>query len=358
MWIHFRLQCKVIRNVPSTWSISIFYCLLRYSIPVAFLEKWYFSCYFSHLLQTPINDPPLEVIRSPHNVCMGENQNDLQDLIVLIKSCSTCFDDRTNARKSYMRPSLWQNIRIQFVFVTGLPSDDRQDNYNFYGVWIKPYLGKRPKGMTTLEAKKRLLNESDFYQDLLIGNFDDTYYNLTTKMMLTFRWIAAFCKYQSPVYMFMDNDHSLVPSSTTSLIRKIPLAVKPSFNAGTRMLNQVVLHSSNSSYLDDKWSVSPNEIPWTKYPSYALGSSYIVGSQLVSDAAIAMAFTRNFRIDDVYLGFVWAKLGSHVYALRQMQYDINELTNPDDVITALSVHVDKAMNWTTGVMNMSKLKPH
>ncbi|KAF5394654.1 Hexosyltransferase [Paragonimus heterotremus] len=302
----------------------------------------------------PINDPPLEVIRSPLHVCTNTNGKNVLDLVVLIKSCSTCSDNRVNARNTYMQQKLWNNFRVQFAFVTGMPTEARREKYDFDGVWIQPYNGHQTN-QTTLEATQKLLQESDVHQDLLIGSFSDTYYNLTLKMMLTFRWTAAFCKNQALVYLFLDDDYSLVPSSVIRLIRKMPFTVRPYLNGGTAMPDLIVRHPSKSSSWAGRWSVSANELPWTRYPSYSSGAAYILGSELVIDAAIAMAFTRYYRLDDAYLGFVWNKIDSRVYTIRQMKHTINNLTDPKEVITAPRIYVNKAMDWATGIMNMFRL---
>ncbi|KAF7260301.1 hypothetical protein EG68_02320 [Paragonimus skrjabini miyazakii] len=303
----------------------------------------------------PVNDPPLEVIRSPLYICTNTNGKNVLDLIVLIKSCSTCFDNRANARNTYMQQKLWRNFRVQFAFVTGIPTEARREKYDFDGVWIRPYNGEGQTNETTLEATRKLLHESAVHHDLLIGNFNDTYYNLTLKLMLTFRWTAAFCKHQASVYLFLDDDYSLVPSSVIRLIRKIPFTVRPYLNGGTAAPDRIVRHPSESSSWGDRWSVSANELPWTRYPSYSSGAAYILGSELVIDAAIAMAFTRYYRLDDAYLGFVWNKLESSVYTIRQMRHTIDNLTDPNEVITAPGIYVNKVMDWDTGVMNMSRL---
>ncbi|KAA3671903.1 uncharacterized protein DEA37_0011090 [Paragonimus westermani] len=254
-----------------------------------------------------------------------------------------------------MQQKLWRNFRVQFTFVTGMPTEARHEKYDLDGVWIQPYNRENQTNQSTLEATQKLLQESDVHRDLLIGNFNDTYYNLTLKLMLTFRWIAAFCKHQASVYLFLDDDYSLVPTSVIRLIRKIPFTVRSCLNGGTASPDLIVRHPSESSSWGDRWSVSTNELPWNRYPSYSSGAAYILGAELVTDAAIAMAFTRYYRLDDAYLGFVWNKIDSRVYTIRQMKHTMDNLTNPSEVITAPSIYVDKAMDWNTGMMHMSRL---
>lgn len=61
--------------------------------------------------------------------------------------------------------------------------------------------------------------------------------------------------------------------------------------------------------LANKWFVSLDEYPYSYYPPYVPAGSIIMSKPVVQDFFYAAAFTKLFRFDDVYLGFIAKKLG-------------------------------------------------
>lgn len=49
-------------------------------------------------------------------------------------------------------------------------------------------------GARDREAMERLLVEANIHDDLIVGDFVDTYVNLTYKMLTSHRWASAFCQ--------------------------------------------------------------------------------------------------------------------------------------------------------------------
>ncbi|THD18904.1 Hexosyltransferase [Fasciola hepatica] len=199
----------------------------------------------------------------------------------------------------------------------------------------------------TTAALQTILNESVQYGDLLIGDFTDSYYNLTIKQVTTFRWISAFCRYTSALYLFIDNDYSLVPQNLIKMIQDIPDAIKLYLNGGTFGPARGVLRPKNRTY-GGRYDVSLDEIPWDMYPQYSSGAAYMVGASLVTDAAIAMAYTRFLRIDDAYLGFVWDKLHVPILTIPGMLHTVVNFPHTEHVISLPSKEADKLVDWNTG----------
>ncbi|KAG5440955.1 Lactosylceramide 1,3-N-acetyl-beta-D-glucosaminyltransferase A [Clonorchis sinensis] len=309
----------------------------------------------ARLLYNPVNDPVLKAVRTPSGVCNQPMEVDNLDLIFLVKSCATCFTDREYTRKTLMQPVLWPNFRVRFVFVTGLPIHIAGPSIVIEGVTIM--VDKRVSRVDNQTEKltAQLLEEADKYQDLLIGNFGDTYYNLTLKMMLTFRWVAAFCGKQSSLYFFIDNDYSVYPPTLINLVRRLPLEVRALVNFGTEGPARIVLRPIKGE--KNTYAVSEDEIPWSQYPQYSSGSAYILGTKLVTDASIAMAFTRHFRVDDAYLGIVWTKLGEQVYKLPQLKHLFQNGEKLTEVISAprghLDQHLQRLLNAKTTITRVS-----
>ncbi|CAL8104408.1 unnamed protein product, partial [Calicophoron daubneyi] len=262
----------------------------------------------------PINDPEVLAITSPdvafkgmlgHKMSKKSSYN--LDLVVLIKSCATCFKDRTRARATFMQPQMWGDFRIKFLFVTGLPYASSSPITTVGGVQIH-YDHARITNNTELKnALRMLFQEAQQYGDLLIGGFRDSYCNLTLKLTLTFRWASVFYADQAPIFLFMDDDFTVIPVNIASFVRTLTLEEQLQLIGGLPTLAPFPYRPLTDPR-GNKWAVSRDDYPWNIYPNFPHGGAYMVGSNRVCDAAIVMAFTRPIRLDDVFLGLVWRKL--------------------------------------------------
>ncbi|KER22270.1 hypothetical protein T265_14897 [Opisthorchis viverrini] len=302
--------------------------------------------------QAPINDPYLEVFHKPKNVCFRTNENDTQELVVLIKSCAGCFLDRKHVRETYMQKYLWGDFRIQFAFVTGLPAEKSKEPILIENVLENNRQGWPNGNLDATSLKALLFEEAVLFDDIVVGNFLDTYFNLTLKQMFTFRWVSVFCKYQSPVYLFIDNDYSIVPANLIKLVRSIPNTFKPRMNAGIRGPDRIVRRPKLKDGVE-RGGVSEDEIPWNIYPEYSSGACYFIGADLLIDVTVATAFTKRFRFEDAYLSFVWTKLKQRVYAFKALRHYIGPNQDISDLAIGPQVAVDKQMNWKSGFLNLT-----
>ncbi|VDL85802.1 unnamed protein product [Schistocephalus solidus] len=57
-----------------------------------------------------------------------------------------------------------------------------------------------------IEVLTHVKLEDEINHDLLIGDYEDTYYNLTLKMMHSFQWASSSCVPQKPTFVFIDDD--------------------------------------------------------------------------------------------------------------------------------------------------------
>ncbi|VDP72497.1 unnamed protein product [Echinostoma caproni] len=139
----------------------------------------------------------MHLLEVPKGFCEpGRNGRNRSEIVVLIKSCVRCQQDRAEARRTYMQPHLWGDFRIRFVFVTGMPSVGYTGNMHFDGVSVKYHSHGNDK-KDYEHAKRELFSEANHFGDLLIGDFEDHYFSLTMKQTFIFRWISVFCAHES-----------------------------------------------------------------------------------------------------------------------------------------------------------------
>ncbi|KAM3180884.1 hypothetical protein ACTXT7_015438, partial [Hymenolepis weldensis] len=151
----------------------------------------------------PITNPNLKILRAPRTTCSphstpqtSTSQLETYDLIVVYRSAIFHFDDRERIRaETKDLPS-----GVQVVFSVGQPRNDGGGSLFHMNGGFDLQLPERSGSVAeswanrTEEAKRLLHEESDKYGDIIIGDFVDTYVNLTYKVLTVHRWASAFCQ--------------------------------------------------------------------------------------------------------------------------------------------------------------------
>nr|VZI22869.1 unnamed protein product [Spirometra erinaceieuropaei] len=135
------------------------------------------------------------------------------DLVVIVKSAVYNFEDRQNFRRFYVHlrndSSAKPAYRIEVVFVVGLPTSKRSNSFqrDGFNILLPGRAGNSLVNIVNRRAqiRSRLEQEMRKHDDLIVGDFEDTYYNLSLKMHHTFVWAARFCR-ERPAFMFLDDD--------------------------------------------------------------------------------------------------------------------------------------------------------
>ncbi|CAH8565346.1 unnamed protein product [Schistosoma turkestanicum] len=306
--------------------------------------------------EIPCNNNNLIVIHLPKRTCNPCSRIKNVDLVVIVKSCVYCFEQRAFARMTYMNKDLWKNFSVQFVFTVGLPTPNETNIYYFDGVTTSLTIDSlqlsRKYNISKWSAAKILSNESKMHNDILIGAFHDTYFNLTSKMMLSLRWAANFCNSQSPLFLFIDDDYVLHPNNTINLIRKFNYSQLKSLAAGSVYFGKV---DRPINGYGGRWAVSTNEYPWDYYPHFFLGIGYFLGADVVHDASFAMSFTKQLRIDDVYLGIILKRLNRTLTHLDNIHIHPGKDHLKSGAFMITRYLAENYVNWTTGQITEDKI---
>ncbi|VDN12549.1 unnamed protein product [Dibothriocephalus latus] len=108
-------------------------------------------------------------------------------LIIIVKSSPTNDVRRGRLRHLIKIQTANLNSSVRLLFSLGVPAD--------------------------IVNRSRLLDaisdEATRFDDIILTDFTDTYYNLTLKTLLNLRFACVACLGASPLFVFMDNDHGL-----------------------------------------------------------------------------------------------------------------------------------------------------
>ncbi|BHF73968.1 hypothetical protein SprV_0401705200 [Sparganum proliferum] len=272
--------------------------------------------------EPPINSPTIRLLKVSTSVCPPEgiNATDLKynhDLVVIVKSAVYNFDDRQNFRRLYAHlrnaSSVKLPYRIGIVFMVGLPTSASSNSFQRDGFNIS-LPGRAGNSLVNIGSRRaqihsRLEQEMREHDDLIVGDFEDTYYNLSLKMHHTFVWAARFCL-ERPAFLFLDDDFGFNEKRLLAVLATLPVDWRRTVSISNIRWNSSAMRPSDSA-LYRRWALSKREIPWPVHAPHSNGYFYMLGYDHVADLTLAMFYTKSIPIDDVWLGLVMHRIGLH-----------------------------------------------
>ncbi|CDS36800.1 beta 13 n galactosyltransferase [Echinococcus multilocularis] len=271
------------------------------------------------VLEMPDYNFPITILSAPKSACREGEQ---YDLVIVFKSALLAWNARSSIREyMHYEKSRGSGMKVGVVFSVGLPRKhggrmfDRDGEVislpGSAGDLLEMYDGREA------EVMARIYKEMQTYDDILLADYEDTYYNLTWKTVTNYRWMSAFCRVEDvKLFMTVDDDHRVNLSMVAAFLNRVPQYTRRNSIFGS-VARRDFAHRSprNKLYL------SFREFPWDRMYPYARGFAQLVGPDIVADVAIATAYTRyNYAPEDVYIGMVALKLGIPVYEEATM-YD-------------------------------------
>nr|CDS21053.1 beta 13 n galactosyltransferase [Echinococcus granulosus] len=96
--------------------------------------------------------------------------------------------------------------------------------------------------------------------DILLADYEDTYYNLTWKTVTNYRWMSAFCQPKNvKLFMTIDDDHRANLSMVAAFLNRIPQHTRRNSLFGYVARNDYAYQSPRN-----KLYLSYREFPWDR----------------------------------------------------------------------------------------------
>lgn len=142
-----------------------------------------------------------------------------------------------------------------------------------------------------------LRQEAVNYQDIVFGNFIDSYRNLTRKMVLGVEWAAAHC--QAQYVMKADDDSYVAVLELTQWLEEYQRTQghNKALYMGAALINKEPFREQ-----DNKFYVSVKEYPAKTFPPYASGPGYVFSGNLLTKLSNAIKVARLFPNEDACFG--------------------------------------------------------
>ncbi|XP_028813501.1 UDP-GlcNAc:betaGal beta-1,3-N-acetylglucosaminyltransferase 9 [Denticeps clupeoides] len=201
-------------------------------------------------------------------------------LLVAVKSVAEDFDKRQVVRRTWGQEGMLRHgISVKTVFLLGLPK-----NQTVLPLW-----------------DKLLAYESQNFRDILLWDFEDTFFNLTLKETHFLQWVNASCsrvkfifKGDADVYVNIDNILEMLQSQDPD---------KDLF------VGDIIVHARPIRRRNSKYFVPESVYGQSIYPSYAGGGGFVMSGHTALRLNRACQEVELFPIDDVFLGMCLLRIG-------------------------------------------------
>lgn len=149
-----------------------------------------------------------------------------------------------------------------------------------------------------VELDWHLHNEQKMSNDLLMGNYVDSYRNLTLKVMHGMKWAVDRCH---PTFILKTDDDCFVNTEY------LPSFLRDHSLAGAQLYVGSVFPEQKRTVIRDpssKWYVSYQEYEREVYPAYASGIGYIISFHAAKSILRAATTVPPIPVEDAYVGIL------------------------------------------------------
>ncbi|XP_007902875.1 UDP-GlcNAc:betaGal beta-1,3-N-acetylglucosaminyltransferase 9 [Callorhinchus milii] len=200
-------------------------------------------------------------------------------LLISIKARVEEFERREVARKTWAREGLVHGFHVRRLFLLGFPT-----NQSALSLW-----------------RHLVEYESQVHQDILLWDFQDTFFNLTLKEIHFLKWVDEFCpeadfifKGDNDVYVNVDNIADFL----------VDFSPKKDLFVGDIIYQALPIRRKKSKYFIPEMMYGQGV-----YPVYAGGGGFLMTGYTAKRLYQASKEVELFPIDDVFLGMCLLRIG-------------------------------------------------
>lgn len=206
-------------------------------------------------------------------------------LFAFVHSAASHFKRRKLARKTWVSLSTQIQLKFRVAFLLGDPDDSF--------------------------IQKKIDRESEKYQDIIQGNFVDTYEHLSYKHLMGYKWVLNYCR--NVTFVLKVDDDAFIDIFALILYTQKKLII--SNQHPKDILCCSVFPQGTPVYRNGRYKLTYKDYPYDTLPKYCSGLAYIVTPDVINDLYYASFKVKPFVwIDDV---FVTGILPS-VYSMRHL----------------------------------------
>jgi len=219
----------------------------------------------------PVNRYLHRVLLEPVRLCLPDVR-----MVVLIHSHHPHKDRRAAIRSTWgqaVLTGIWPNEKqtrscagLRLAFVFGLHRDP---------------------GLNDLVAEEHARHD-----DVIQGDFADSYQNMTLKSLLGLKVVDERCP--GVRYLLKTDDDMVV-----NLPYLLDLLDHTHANLSRSIMGP--LNVGSRVYRHGKWKLSKSEFPFDHFPPYESGSAYVITGDLIHELFVTAEYVPHINVDDVYV---------------------------------------------------------
>jgi hypothetical protein len=203
-------------------------------------------------------------------------KGEIVELVILISTTILHSDRRRALRKTWLSVTHENTGHIRYAFLLGAVND------------------------TKLQAKIKL--ENDLYNDIVQGDYPDSYYTLTLKTLSGFHWVAIYCSDTSYV-MKTDDDVFINIPNLMETVHSFKDDFKTSIGGRCYERELPVINKSS------KYFTSYEQYPYEHFFGFCSGTGYVTSIHVIKQVLNVSENVPFFHLEDVYVGFCAEQLG-------------------------------------------------
>ena len=179
-------------------------------------------------------------------------------------------------------------------------------------------------------VRKRTTREAANYQDMIFGDFTDTFYKLPIKVIMAFEWATKFCDFE---YLLKSDDDVFVHVPNIFAFLSMQDIPRTRLYAGRVQFNNEPVRSTNEERIK-KYVVTTKEYPYRTYPRFCSGAGMMLSRDFAADLVKIHDNNNYFKLDDVYIGMLALRLGvdAHHDKMFRLTDDVSDCKGEEGII--------------------------
>ncbi|EDV38988.1 uncharacterized protein Dana_GF25081, isoform B [Drosophila ananassae] len=249
-------------------------------------------------------------------------------VLVLVHSAIPNFEKRRVIRHTWAERSYIERTPLRVIFLLGGVGDGAEN-------W--QHLVER---------------ENSLHGDLVQGNFDDAYRNMTYKHVMALKWFTENCP-QAQLMVKVDDDVYINTPQLVKYFTDPELPEHALLHQPDLLLCRPVKKSRVKRTYRSKWRVTYKEYPHRFYPPYCPGLAIVYSPEVVRRLFGAAQKANYFWVDDVLItGILTEATGTKItklthyleqYGVRQLLKGETELEKPAFLFTTDGIRPDESL---------------
>lgn len=247
------------------------------------------------------SDPIIKFIKLPLSKSNNINESVLIDIpfhYLINNNCAMTLRNNDKIETILIVTSYAENVESRSALRRAYP-EEHLSQYGIYRVFLLAALKERLSEI----SQNAIINENERFHDIIQGNFQEAYRNLTYKHLMGLKWAVSMCL--NIKYVIKMDDDIIV--DMYSLLNVINVKF---YKHKSSIVGYVFNNMRPIRIKANKWYVTKEEYASNEYPTFVSGWLYVTDFKTAEKLVAQSTSVPYFWIDDVYITGILAKVAN------------------------------------------------